>query len=82
MTAREPLAREDARRDVRRDSRPHLFNRRDDAWGGTLENRARLLLDAVCRMLLNDPHWPLHAAKTLQARDLAWPVQYERANIF
>jgi len=34
------------------------------------------------RMLLNDPHWPLHAAKTLQARDLAWPVQYERANIF
>jgi len=34
------------------------------------------------RMLLNDPHWPLHAARTLQARDLAWPLQYERANIF
>jgi hypothetical protein len=34
------------------------------------------------RMLLNDPHWPLHAAKTLRAEGVAWPVQYERANIF
>jgi 2,4-dienoyl-CoA reductase-like NADH-dependent reductase (Old Yellow Enzyme family) len=34
------------------------------------------------RMLLNDPYWPLHAAKTLRAESLAWPVQYERANIF
>lgn len=34
------------------------------------------------RMLLNDPHWPLHAAKALRARGPAWPVQYERADIF
>jgi 2,4-dienoyl-CoA reductase-like NADH-dependent reductase (Old Yellow Enzyme family) len=34
------------------------------------------------RMLLNDPYWPLHAAKTLRAEGLGWPVQYERANIF
>jgi 2,4-dienoyl-CoA reductase-like NADH-dependent reductase (Old Yellow Enzyme family) len=34
------------------------------------------------RMLLNDPYWPRHAAKTLRAESAAWPVQYERANIF
>ncbi len=34
------------------------------------------------RMLLNDPYWPLHAAKALRAESVAWPVQYERANIF
>ena len=34
------------------------------------------------RMLLNDPYWPLHAAKALRADSVAWPVQYERANIF
>ena len=34
------------------------------------------------RMLLNDPYWPLHAAKTLRTEVLAWPVQYERANIY
>ena len=34
------------------------------------------------RMLLNDPYWPLHAAKTLHAESVAWPVQYERANIY
>jgi 2,4-dienoyl-CoA reductase-like NADH-dependent reductase (Old Yellow Enzyme family) len=34
------------------------------------------------RMLLNDPYWPLHAAKVLRAENLAWPVQYERANIY
>jgi len=33
-------------------------------------------------MLRNDPYLPLHAAKTLRADSLAWPVQYERANIF
>ena len=34
------------------------------------------------RALLFDPHWPLHAANALKARNVAWPVQYERANIF
>lgn len=34
------------------------------------------------RALLHDPHWPLHAAKRLAADHVAWPVQYERANIF
>lgn len=36
--------------------------------------------DAVflARVLLSDPHWPLHAAKALQA-DIAWPDQYARA---
>lgn len=34
------------------------------------------------RMLLFDPYWPLHAANTLKAKSVAWPVQYERANIF
>lgn len=34
------------------------------------------------RALLHDPHWPLHAASALGARNVAWPIQYERANIF
>ncbi|MGQ0650861.1 MAG: NADH:flavin oxidoreductase/NADH oxidase [Betaproteobacteria bacterium] len=34
------------------------------------------------RMLLYNPHWPLHAANTLKAEEVAWPVQYERSNIF
>jgi len=34
------------------------------------------------RVLLSDPHWPLHAAKTLKAENVAWPVQYERGKIY
>ena len=34
------------------------------------------------RTLLADPYWPLHAATKLRAKNLLWPVQYERANIF
>ena len=34
------------------------------------------------RMLLFDPYWALHAAGALKAKTVAWPVQYERANIF
>lgn len=30
------------------------------------------------RKLMADPHWPLHAARVLNAQ-VAWPVQYERA---
>ena len=39
-------------------------------------------LVVIGRMLLFDPNWPLHAANVLKARGVAWPVQYERANIF
>ena len=39
-------------------------------------------LVALGRILLYEPHWPLHAAKALRATSVAWPVQYERANIF
>ncbi|MCC7485213.1 MAG: NADH:flavin oxidoreductase/NADH oxidase [Burkholderiales bacterium] len=35
----------------------------------------------LARALLNDPYWPLHAAKALKAR-IAWPQQYERGDIF
>lgn len=34
------------------------------------------------RALMSDPMWPLRAAAELKARDVAWPVQYERSNIF
>lgn len=34
------------------------------------------------RMLLFNPNWPLHAANALKTKELAWPVQYERCNIF
>lgn len=40
--------------------------------------RADLVL--LARMMLDDPHWPLHAARTLGAA-IDWPRQYERANI-
>jgi 2,4-dienoyl-CoA reductase-like NADH-dependent reductase (Old Yellow Enzyme family) len=33
------------------------------------------------RTLLAEPYWPLSAARALGA-SIAWPVQYERANIF
>ena len=35
----------------------------------------------MARALLNDPYWPLHAAKVLKAK-IPWPVQYERGDIF
>lgn len=34
------------------------------------------------RTLLGDPHWPLKAANDLKARSVAWPLPYERSNIF
>ncbi|MBB3330898.1 2,4-dienoyl-CoA reductase-like NADH-dependent reductase (Old Yellow Enzyme family) [Halomonas campaniensis] len=34
------------------------------------------------RALLADPVWPLRAAAALKARNVAWPKQYERSNIF
>jgi 2,4-dienoyl-CoA reductase-like NADH-dependent reductase (Old Yellow Enzyme family) len=35
----------------------------------------------MARALLNDPYWPLHAAKALKAK-IAWPPQYERGDVF
>ena len=35
----------------------------------------------MARALLNDPYWPLHAAKALKAK-IPWPKQYERGDIF
>jgi 2,4-dienoyl-CoA reductase-like NADH-dependent reductase (Old Yellow Enzyme family) len=34
------------------------------------------------RSLLADPVWPLRAAKSLRAQNVAWPLQYERSDIF
>jgi 2,4-dienoyl-CoA reductase-like NADH-dependent reductase (Old Yellow Enzyme family) len=34
------------------------------------------------RALLADPVWPLRAAAALKTGNVAWPVQYERSNIF
>jgi 2,4-dienoyl-CoA reductase-like NADH-dependent reductase (Old Yellow Enzyme family) len=34
------------------------------------------------RAMLSDPMWPLRAANTLGAKNVAWPRQYERGNIF
>ncbi|WP_366657621.1 NADH:flavin oxidoreductase/NADH oxidase [Fodinicurvata sp. EGI_FJ10296] len=42
--------------------------------------RADLVL--LGRVLLFNPHWPLHAAKTLHADGPPWPLQYERGNIY
>ena len=46
------------------------------------QNLGKGQADAVflARELLRDPHWPLRAAKTLNA-DQAWPHQYERAKV-
>ena len=38
-------------------------------------------LVVMARAFLNDPYWPLHAAKALKAK-IPWPSQYERGNIF
>jgi 2,4-dienoyl-CoA reductase-like NADH-dependent reductase (Old Yellow Enzyme family) len=35
----------------------------------------------MARAMLNDPYWPLHAAKVLKTK-VAWPPQYERGDIF
>jgi 2,4-dienoyl-CoA reductase-like NADH-dependent reductase (Old Yellow Enzyme family) len=38
-------------------------------------------LVVMARAFLNDPYWPLHAAKSLKAK-IPWPAQYERGDIF
>lgn len=34
------------------------------------------------RSLMADPIWPLRAAKILKAKNVVWPIQYERSDIF
>jgi 2,4-dienoyl-CoA reductase-like NADH-dependent reductase (Old Yellow Enzyme family) len=38
-------------------------------------------LVVMARAFLNDPYWPLHAARVLRAK-IRWPSQYERGDIF
>jgi 2,4-dienoyl-CoA reductase-like NADH-dependent reductase (Old Yellow Enzyme family) len=38
-------------------------------------------LIVMARAFLNDPYWPLHAAKALKAK-IPWPPQYVRGDIF
>jgi 2,4-dienoyl-CoA reductase-like NADH-dependent reductase (Old Yellow Enzyme family) len=38
-------------------------------------------LVVMARAFLNDPYWPLHAAKALKVK-FPWPSQYERGDIF
>ncbi len=35
----------------------------------------------MARAFLNDPYWPLHAARALKAK-IPWPPQYQRGDIF
>jgi 2,4-dienoyl-CoA reductase-like NADH-dependent reductase (Old Yellow Enzyme family) len=72
------------RRLLQRGRHPHLF--RPLALRSVVV-RNRIMMSPMCqlvlgRILLNDPHWPLHAANALKATNVSWPVQYERANIF
>jgi 2,4-dienoyl-CoA reductase-like NADH-dependent reductase (Old Yellow Enzyme family) len=57
-----------------------LIHSADMAEEIVANNRADLIV--LGRTLLDDPHWPLHAANALKARNMQWPVQYERSNIF
>jgi 2,4-dienoyl-CoA reductase-like NADH-dependent reductase (Old Yellow Enzyme family) len=38
-------------------------------------------LVVMARAMINDPYWPLHAAKVLKTK-IPWPPQYERGDIF
>jgi 2,4-dienoyl-CoA reductase-like NADH-dependent reductase (Old Yellow Enzyme family) len=57
-----------------------LINSPDLAEEIVANGRADIVV--LGRTLLGDPVWPLRAAKTLRARNVRWPVQYERADVF
>ncbi len=57
-----------------------LLHSPDGAEEVLANGRADLVV--LGRSMLDDPHWPLHAAGALRAEGVAWPVQYERSNIF
>lgn len=56
-----------------------LINAPDLAEQILASGQADLII--MARAMLNDPYWPLHAAKVLKAK-IPWPVQYERGDIF
>ena len=53
-----------------------MINTPDLAEEILANGRADLII--MGRKLMAEPHWPLHAARTLHA-DISWPLQYERA---
>ncbi len=57
-----------------------LLHSPDGAEEVLANGRADLVM--LGRSMLADPHWPLHASGALRAEHVAWPVQYERSNIF
>jgi 2,4-dienoyl-CoA reductase-like NADH-dependent reductase (Old Yellow Enzyme family) len=67
---------EDDRKILQRGRTPHIFR---PITFRSANGQADLII--MARGMLNDPYWPLHAAKTLKAT-ISWPVQYERGNIF
>jgi len=56
-----------------------LINAPDLAEQIVANDQADIII--MARAFLNDPYWPLHAAKALKHK-LAWPPQYERGNIY
>jgi 2,4-dienoyl-CoA reductase-like NADH-dependent reductase (Old Yellow Enzyme family) len=56
-----------------------LINAPDLAEQIIASGQADLII--MARAMLNDPYWPLHAAKVLKAK-IPWPPQYERGDIF
>ncbi len=56
-----------------------LINAPDLAEQILASGQADLII--MARAMLNDPYWPLHAAKVLKTK-IPWPVQYERGDIF
>lgn len=56
-----------------------LINAPDLAEQILASGQADLII--MARAMLNDPYWPLHAAKVLKAK-VPWPPQYERGDIF
>ena len=57
-----------------------LISTADHAEEILANGRADLVL--LGRVLLHNPHWPLHAAKELGCPPAPWPVQYERGSIY
>lgn len=56
-----------------------LINSPDLAEEIVANGQADIVL--LARAMLNDPYWPLHAAKVLKTK-IEWPPQYERGDIF
>ena len=56
-----------------------LINAPDQAEQIVANGQADIVI--MARAMLNDPYWPLHAAKVLKTK-IPWPSQYERGDIF